>query len=71
LFGPVIDERAYYHCSACHRGWFPTDAELGLTDRETPAAREVITLVGVLEPFEEGAHRVLSRLTGIIACCRV
>lgn len=65
LFGPVIDERAYYHCSACRQGWFPTDAELGLTDRVTPAAREVITLVGVLEPFAEGAHRVLSRLTGI------
>ena len=65
LFGPVLDERAYYYCSSCHQGWFPTDEELGLTDRETPAAREVICLVGVLEPFEEGAHRVLSRLTGI------
>lgn len=65
LFGPVIDERAYYYCSACGQGWFPTDAEMGLTDRETPAARQVITLVGVLEPFAEAADRVLSKLTGI------
>lgn len=58
-------ERAYYHCADCHHGFFPTDGEFRLTDKKTSGASEVISLVGVLEPFEEGAHAVLPRLTGL------
>jgi len=36
-----------------------------VADKQTPAAREVIGLIGVLEPFEEGARRVLPRLSGL------
>ncbi len=65
LFGDVVYERAYYHCRYCHRGWFPTDEELGVQREQTPGARQVIALVGVLEPFAEGAENVLPRLSGI------
>ena len=65
LLGSVVYERAYYHCSACHHGHFPTDAPLRIVNRQTPGASEVISLMGVLEPFEEGAHTTLPRVTGL------
>ena len=65
LFGEIVYERAYYHCRHCKSGWFPTDAEFGIDDRQTLGAREVISLMGVLEPFEPTARRVLPRLTGL------
>jgi hypothetical protein len=65
LLGAAICERAYYYCAGCHAGCFPTDAEFGLEHHQTPGAREVISLMGVLEPFEEGAHDVLPRLSGL------
>jgi len=65
LFGDVVYERAYYHCRCCHQGWFPTDEELGVQREETPGARQVIALVGLLEPFAEGAESVLPRLSGL------
>lgn len=65
LLGKVTGERAYYHCPHCHRGSFPMDAELGLEDHKTSGARQVITLVGTLGPFAEGAEKVLHRLTGL------
>jgi hypothetical protein len=61
----VVYERAYYHCEHCHSGFFPTDEEFGIERKQTPAAAEVISLAGVLEPFAEGAERVLPRLTGL------
>lgn len=67
LLGKAVYERAYYHCEHGHGGWFPTDEEFGIERKQTPAARELITLVGTLEPFESGAHLVLSRLTGLSA----
>ena len=65
LLGEAIYERAYYHCSHCHHGFFPTDEEFQLVEKKTPGATEVIALVGVLEPFEEAANAVLPRLTGL------
>jgi hypothetical protein len=62
LFGKIVYERAYYHCRHCKSGWFPTDVEFGIDDRQTPGAREVISLMGVLEPFEPTARHVLPRL---------
>ncbi len=55
LFGEIVYERAYYHCRHCKSGWFPTDAEFGIAGHQTPGAREVISLLGVLEPFESSA----------------
>lgn len=63
--GEAVYERAYYHCGQCHTGFFPTDAEFGLSDHQTPGAREVISLVGVLEPFAEGAQDVLPLVSGL------
>ena len=65
LFGKIVYERAYYHCRHCKSGWFPTDAEFGIEDHQTSGAREVISLLGVLEPFEPSARQILPRLTGL------
>ena len=65
LMGEAMYERAYYRCAHCHTGFFPTDAELGVERHQTPGAREVISLMGVLEPFEEGAQAVLPRVSGL------
>ncbi len=65
LFGKIVYERAYYHCRHCKSGWFPTDAEFGIEDHQTRGAREVVSLMGVLEPFEPSARQVLPRLTGL------
>ena len=65
LFGKIVYERAYYHCRHCKSGWFPTDAEFGIEDHQTSGAREVVSLLGVLEPFEPSARRILPRLTGL------
>lgn len=65
LFGNVIYERAYYHCPHCHQGECPTDAQLHLQQGKTLAAAEIITLAGLLEPFEESADRVLCKMTGL------
>jgi hypothetical protein len=65
LMGDLVAERAYYHCPACHHGWFPSDEVFGITQKQTGAAREVICLSGVLEPFEQAGGRVLPRLTGL------
>ena len=68
LLGQAHYPRAYDHCSHCHQGWFPTDAEFGLESKQTRGAREVISLVGTLEPFEESAKLALARLTGLTVC---
>lgn len=65
LFGELSYARAYYYCDHCHQGWFPTDGELGITQKQTPAARELETLAGILHPFAEGAEQVLERMSGI------
>lgn len=65
LFGTVDYERAYYHCSSCHTGYYPTDHEFGLEHKQTAAAREIITLAGTLEPFAETGSTLLPRLSGL------
>ncbi len=63
--GDAIYERAYYHCRHCHQGHFLMDGEFRLAGHQTPAACEVISLAGVLEPFEEAADNTLPRLSGL------
>jgi hypothetical protein len=41
------------------------DAVFHLANHHTPGAIEVIALVGVLDPFDEGALQTLPRLTGL------
>ncbi len=65
LLGSIVYERAYSFCRHCRTGHFPTDQELGLVRKQTLAAQEVITLAGTLDPFEEGATRVLPTLAGL------
>jgi hypothetical protein len=63
--GKAVCERAYYYCPHCRGGHCPTDDELGLAGKQTPAAQEIIALAGVLEPFDEGARLILPRLAGL------
>ncbi len=63
----MIYERAYYHCPGCHTGCFPTDAEFGLEQKQTVAARELMALAGVLEPFAEDGETLLPRMSGLRA----
>ena len=64
--GRAVYERAYYYCPTCHSGHFPTEEELGLANKQTPAAQEVTALMGVLEAFEEGARKILPKLSGLV-----
>ena len=58
-------ERAYYHCAACQRGYFPRDAALGIVATAlSPALTRMIGLVGAMVSFEEGAE-LLGELAGI------
>lgn len=63
--GDVRYERAYYHGCDCDGGQAPTDAALGLEERVTPAAAEVISLQGTLGSFEEVAVKVLPKSSGL------
>lgn len=66
LLGVLPIERAYYLCQHCHQGHVPTDELLHLSERkQTPAAEEVITLMGTLESFATAADQALHRLSGI------
>lgn len=66
LLGDLRCERGYYHCDHCHRGHFPWDQTLRLTDqRLTPAAQEVVSLAGLKESFGKVADRSLYKLTGL------
>ncbi|MCA9069272.1 MAG: ISKra4 family transposase, partial [Planctomycetaceae bacterium] len=65
FFGKVIYERADYHCSHCHRGWFSLDQELRVKMRKTPPAQEAMSLAGVVGSFQQSAERLLRRLAGL------
>ena len=63
--GKAVYGRAYYHCSHCGHGHFPTDAELKLASKFSLGAREVIALMGVLEPFQTGVDKLLPKFCGL------
>ena len=66
LLGPIRPQRAYYHCPHCHSGWVPWDDVLRLSaEALTPAAREVVSLAGVLSSFAEPATLSLPKLSGL------
>jgi hypothetical protein len=65
LLGDLHIERGYYHCRACGHGHFPWDQTLRLSERMTPAAREVVALSGIKESFGKVADRSLYKQTGL------
>jgi hypothetical protein len=55
LFGSMEVKRAYYLCSACHRGCFPLDERLGLRPNAISAELErLAAMTGALLPFGKG-----------------
>lgn len=65
LMGPIRFERHYYHCADCHKGLAPLDQALGLRAHDrTPAADEVVCLVGLQDSFAQ-AVGALKRLAGV------
>lgn len=65
VLGPLRLERAYYHCSACGRGFCPLDRALGLEGSSlSPAVTRMVAAVGALVSFQEGSD-LLSELAGV------
>ena len=65
--GPMLLQRAYFHCASCQRGFCPRDADLGLAGtRLSPAVTRMTGTAAALESFrwasellyEVGAVRV-------------
>ncbi len=57
--------RAYYHCAACARGFFPRDRALGIGETSlSPAVTRMTGLVGAMVSFVEGAE-LLGELAGV------
>lgn len=66
VVGNVRLERAYYYCRHCGHGHCPWEASLGLTGQDlTPAARELVSLAGLLSSFAEASQKVLPKLAGL------
>ena len=58
--------RSYYHCRACGKGHVPWERTLGLSDqRLTPAASEVVSMLGVQSSFAEVSERTLQKACGL------
>lgn len=66
LLGEFELRRSYYHCRKCGRGQFPWERMLRLThQRLTPAAEEIVSLLGVQSSFAEVAERTLRKACGL------
>lgn len=66
LVGDLRLLRPYYHCKHCHQGTWPWDELLGLSSqRLTPAAQEITSLVGIGNSFGTAADRVLEKTAGL------
>lgn len=66
--GQVQYERAYYSGCRCRYGRVPLDETLRLVDQLTWGAAELVTLQGTLCSFDEAAHKVLPRCSGLRVC---
>jgi hypothetical protein len=66
ILGPITLRRAYYYCHSCG-GVVPWDQRVGLTaKRLTPAAEELVTLMGTTgESFEEAAEKLLPKMASL------
>jgi len=65
VLGELELDRAYYHCAACGRGFFPRDRQLGLENTSmSPAITRMIASVAALVSFQEGSD-LLRELAGV------
>jgi len=65
VLGELNLERAYYHCTACQKGFCPRDRALGMAGtRLSPAVLRMIGAVGALVSFQEGSA-LLDELAGL------
>lgn len=61
VVGPVQLERAYYCCTACHRGQSPQDRELDIVDTAySPGVRRMMAVVGSDASFDQGREQMHS-----------
>lgn len=66
LLGQLEIQRHYYHCRQCRHGVMPRDRHLGLDKRMlSPAAREVVSITGVQNSFEQSSEITLKKLCGL------
>ncbi len=66
LLGEVELVRSYYHCRGCHQSHLPWEQTLGLgAQRLTPAASEVVSMLGVQSSFAEVGERTLKKACGL------
>jgi hypothetical protein len=62
----VAVERAYYHCSGCHRGHCPFDGANRLEgDHLSRGLRPLVCLAGTLAAFRDGSDDLLGRFCGL------
>jgi len=65
VLGPLRLQRAYYHCSACGRGFCPRDRHLGIENTSlSPALTRMTGTVGAMVSFQEGSE-LLKELAGV------
>ena len=65
VLGPIELRRAYYHCTDCHAGVVPRDAELGVAGTSlTPGLAAMVDRVGAAVPFAAGRD-LLAELAGV------
>ena len=65
MLGPVVFDRAYYLCAACHQGQSPRDGELDVVGTEySPGVRRMMAVVGSQVSFAEGRAQ-LQLLAGL------
>lgn len=59
LWGWITIHRAYYHCSACHRGEVPYDRDSGLgAEQLSPALAKACCTLAVDDSFAESAQKI-------------
>ena len=65
VLGPVVLERAYYHCVGCESGFYPRDRDLGLEGGSlTPGAVRMVGTAAARVSFAESSQ-LLAELAGL------
>ena len=65
VLGPLVLERAYYHCVGCESGFYPRDRELGLEGGSlTPGAVRMVGTAAARVSFAESSQ-LLAELAGL------
>jgi hypothetical protein len=62
----VLHQRAYYHCTTCHKGQCPAYDAFGLGASDlTPGAEQLAVLFGTTASFAEAAEKLLPKASGL------